>query len=273
MKKFEGILLCTDLDGTLLRNDKTISNENIKAIEYFKSEGGFFTFITGRMPSFVRDIYCEVKPNLPFGCVNGGGIYDPSEQEYVWKREIQSSVTELVEFIDVNVPEVGIQINTFDKVYFCKDNFAMKEFRRITGLPCIKCHYKEISEPMAKVLFADAKAESLEKVKNLLDTHSRADEFDFIRSEQSLYEILPKGISKGTIIEKLVELYGLDIEKTVAIGDYNNDIMMLKTAKVGVAVSNAVEEAKAVADYITVSNEEHAIARVISVIESGEIRL
>ena len=50
MKKFEGILLCTDLDGTLYRNDKSISPENRKAIEYFKREGGCFTFITGRMP-------------------------------------------------------------------------------------------------------------------------------------------------------------------------------------------------------------------------------
>ena len=47
MKKFEGILMVTDLDGTLLRNDKSISEENLKAIEYFKSNGGIFAFVTG----------------------------------------------------------------------------------------------------------------------------------------------------------------------------------------------------------------------------------
>ena len=52
MKKFEGCLICTDLDGTLFRSDKTVSKENIDAIEYFKSEGGYFTFVTGRMPFF-----------------------------------------------------------------------------------------------------------------------------------------------------------------------------------------------------------------------------
>ena len=65
MKKFNGILMCTDLDGTLLRNDKTISRENKEAIEYFKSEGGLFTFITGRMPSYVSDIYREFEDREP----------------------------------------------------------------------------------------------------------------------------------------------------------------------------------------------------------------
>ena len=51
MGKFDGILICTDLDGTLYRNDKTVSKENREAIEYFKNEGGYFTFITGRMPN------------------------------------------------------------------------------------------------------------------------------------------------------------------------------------------------------------------------------
>ena len=50
MGKFSGILLCTDLDGTLYRNDKTVSDENLDAIEYFKNKGGLFTFITGRVP-------------------------------------------------------------------------------------------------------------------------------------------------------------------------------------------------------------------------------
>ena len=50
MKRFEGILICTDLDGTLLKNDGSISLENREAIEYFKQEGGYFTFVTGRMP-------------------------------------------------------------------------------------------------------------------------------------------------------------------------------------------------------------------------------
>ena len=67
MGKFDGMLICTDLDGTLLRNDKTISRENIEAIEYFKQAGGYFTFVTGRMPFFVSYVLSAVNPNAPLG--------------------------------------------------------------------------------------------------------------------------------------------------------------------------------------------------------------
>ena len=74
-------------------------------------------------------------------------------------------------------------------------------------------------------------------------------------------------------LTKLTELLGLDISRTVAIGDYNNDIGMLRAAGVGIAVANAVPEVLEVADHITVSNEEHAIARVISDLEKGLLKL
>ena len=72
MKKFEGILICTDLDGTLINSSGNISQENLDAIEYFKANGGLFTFVSGRMPYFASDIYNAIKPNAPFGCINAG---------------------------------------------------------------------------------------------------------------------------------------------------------------------------------------------------------
>ena len=84
MGKFDGILICTDLDGTLINSKRQISQKNIEAIEYFKSEGGLFTFVTGRMPYTAKDIYNTINPNIPFGCINGGGIYDHRERKYLW---------------------------------------------------------------------------------------------------------------------------------------------------------------------------------------------
>ena len=82
MGRFDGVLVCTDLDGTLFRNDKTVSRENREAIEYYKSEGGAFTFITGRIPCYADTAYAAVSPNVPYGCVNGGGVYEV-KHEYV----------------------------------------------------------------------------------------------------------------------------------------------------------------------------------------------
>ena len=135
MGKFSGVLICTDLDGTLYRNDKTISCENREAIEYFKREGGYFTFITGRMPYYSMDAYRAVNPNVPFGCVNGGGVYDGETDKYVWTCDMPDSVIELVECIDEKFPDVGIQVCGFEKTWFSKENELMAKFRKNTKLP------------------------------------------------------------------------------------------------------------------------------------------
>lgn len=271
MGKFDGMLICTDLDGTLLRKDKSVSRENLDAIAHFKAEGGIFTFVTGRMPYFVSDLYEIVRPNAPIGCINGGGLYDFAAGKYLRTRELRRDVLELVEYADRAIPALGIQVNTFDVLYFCRENEAMVDFRAETGLPNITCDYWEVQTPIAKILFGDKDEDKLNRLAALLQTHPRADEFDFIRSDQTLYEILPKGIHKGIAIEQLTQVLDIDPRKTVAIGDYNNDIGMLRTAALGVAVANATDQTKAAADAVTVSNEEHAIAHLIAALEKGEL--
>lgn len=273
MGKFDGILICTDLDGTLLRNDKSVSDENKKAIEYFKSEGGIFTFVTGRMPFFVFDIYENVMPNAPFGCINGGGVYDYSNREYVWQSTMPGEVFELVRLIDEKFPNVGIQVNTFSRAHFCKENRTMERFRELTGAPNYVCRYSEVGDPIAKVLFGSESESEIQEIAKTLKEHPKAYKFDFIRSEKSLYEILPKGIGKGTSLSKLEQHLGIDINKTIAIGDYDNDISMFEVAKLGIAVSNACPAAKEAADYVTVSNEEDAVAKVIYDLADGKITI
>ena len=270
MKKFEGVLFCTDLDGTLYTDEKTVSKQNLDAIEYFKSEGGLFTFITGRVPSTASDICNIVKPNAPYGCSNGAGIFDANENKYLWNMVLPKDAIELVREVDKKLPDMGIQYNTINTVYFNKDNSALEYFRQITGLPNIYCNYEEIDETVIKVIFAHTDEEQILKLEKMLNSHEKAKNFDFIRSEKYLYEILPKGANKGNALCKMAELLGIDIEKTIAVGDYNNDISMVKSAGVGFAVANAIDEVKAVSDYITVSNNDHAIAAIIDGLDRGK---
>jgi len=78
-------------------------------------------------------------------------------------------------------------------------------------------------------------------------------------------------VNKGTALLRMADLLGIRPDRTIAVGDYNNDVSMLKTAGAGFAVANAVEEAKAAADYITVSNNENAIAVIIDSLASGAL--
>lgn len=271
MGKFDGVLICTDLDGTLYKKDKTVSRENREAIEYFKREGGYFTFITGRMPDYSIDAYQAASPNVPYGCINGGGVYDGEAKRYVWTTSADDGVKELVRFIYEGFPLVGIQVCTFNNTLFARDNDANVWFRRITGVPDITCDYKEVNEPIAKIMFASLDPCELDLIGEALRSHELARNFEFVRSERSLFEILPKGVNKGLALFKLVEYLGVDPKKTVAIGDYDNDIGMLRTAGLGVAVANASPKAKEAADLVTVSNEEHAIAKIIYDLRDGKI--
>ncbi len=270
MKKFEGILICTDLDGTLLKEDKSISKENLDAIEYFKSEGGIFTFITGRMPKLAGKMYEAVKPNAPVGCINGSGIYDYAAKTYLWKNPLDKEAIELVEFLCKNVEELGFQLVGFEQVYICRENEEMKSYRALKQVDTPVCDYRSVTEPLGKILLVIGKEEDMLHTIELIHSHPKADKFSYIRSERTLYEILPKGVSKGELIKQIAKRVGIDISKTISIGDYNNDIEMLKEAGVGIAVANATKEAKAAADFITVSNEENAIAKVIYDLEDGK---
>lgn len=273
MKRFEGVLLCSDLDGTLFRADKSVSSENLDAIRRFKEGGGRFTFITGRVPTAARGVYETVRPNAPIGCFNGGGIYDFERDEFLHLSTLPEAFFSMIELVDREMPDIGIQLNVARRVYFCKDNEAMVNFRRITGLPNYACHYTEVKEPVAKAIFLHTDGERLSALAELLKTHPMHGAFDYIRSEETIYEILPKGASKGRVLLQLAEILGIDAKKTVAVGDYDNDASMLRAAGVGIAVANASKKAKAAADICTVSNEENAIARIIEDLENGRIQL
>ena len=273
MKKFEGMLFCTDIDGTLYSDDRSVSKENFEAIEYFKSEGGLFTFITGRVPLTAKEICDAIHPNAPYGCINGGGVYDHVNNKYLWSVTLPDEVMEMVKFVDEEFPEIGVQFNTLSNIIFTKDNSAMEWFRKITGVPNVCCNFWEVKEPILKIVFAHENGEELDELALALNSHKMAGKFDFIRSEYKLYELLPKGSSKGNLLCKMAELLNVDPQKTIAVGDYNNDVSMVKAAGMGFAVANAVDEVKQVADYITVSNNEHAIAAIIEGIENGKFRV
>ena len=271
MGKFEGYLLGTDLDGTLLRKDKSISDENKAAIEYFKSEGGIFTFFTGRLPVGARPVLEMITPNGYVGCANGAGIFDASNGEIIWSMTLANGVKELLDTIVEAIPQIGFEVTT-DKIYFAKKSPQTEKHRIDEVLPDICCDYKTFDEPMIKILFGVAEND-IEKLTETIAKHPNAALFDYIRSDKEYFEILPKGASKGAVLRKIAEFHGINMKKTIVAGDNDNDVSMLEIAGVGVAVSNASPAAKKAANYHTVSNEEHAIARIIRDLEEGKLPL
>jgi Cof subfamily protein (haloacid dehalogenase superfamily) len=269
MKKFSGLLFCTDLDGTLLTSDRSVSRENLDAIEYFKAEGGRFAFVTGREPPIAKGIYDILRPNAPYGTLNGAGIYDGEKEQFLWNARLPEEVRILLRDAHARFPEIGYRFVAERVGYLCQDNPAFENVKKEKNLQLIPCALEEVRESVLKVVFATDDEVQMQGLMDLLNGHPLAERFDFIRSEKQFYEILPKGVSKGAVLLKIAEMLGIDPKKTIAVGDYNNDISMIRAAGLGFAVSNAVEEAKAAADYVTVSNDENAIAAIIDGLDRG----
>ncbi len=271
MGKFDGMLLCTDLDDTLLTDNKQVSEKNRKAIDYFKSEGGLFTFSTGRVPMGARLILEYVVPNAPIVCFNGGGIYDFSENKMLWSRKLDSDAISAVEYVDRRLDFVGIEICTEEKIYFSKINAKVREHQVLEKLPDNDLDYHDIPEVWQKVLFMTEEHE-LNTVRRTISESPFADKYTFVQSSPWYYELLPKNSTKGDGLIQLGELCGIDRSRIIAVGDNENDLEMVKMAGVGIAVENAIPIVKSSADYITADNNSDAIAKVIYDLENGIIK-
>ena len=271
MGKFDGMLLCTDLDDTLLTDNKQVSEKNRKAIDYFKSEGGLFTFSTGRVPMGARLILEYVVPNAPIVCFNGGGIYDFSENKMLWSRKLDSDAISAVEYVDRRLDFVGIEICTEEKIYFSKINAKVREHQVLEKLPDNDLDYHDIPEVWQKVLFMTEEHE-LNTVRRTISESPFADKYTFVQSSPWYYELLPKNSTKGDGLIQLGKLCGIDRSHIIAVGDNENDLEMVKMAGVGIAVENAIPIVKNSADYVTADNNSDAIAKVIYDLENGIIK-
>lgn len=269
--KFEGLLLCTDLDDTLLTSDKRVSDENKKALEYFMSEGGLFTFATGRIPYGAKLMLEHIVPNAPMVCFNGAGIYDFEKDRLLWNLHLHKDKIKILEFIEEKLPFSGIEVCTPDKLYFCVTNETVYEHKEHEKLPDRFCDYHDIKEEWVKVLIMQ-KENEVEMVREVIAESDFHDRFDFIQSSPKYYEILPKGASKGGCLTKLADMLGIDRKNVIAIGDNENDLSMIKAAEVGIAVANAIKEVLGAADVITTDNNSHAAASAVKWIEENMLK-
>lgn len=269
---FDGILLVSDLDGTLLRNDKSVSKRNSEALDYFMREGGLFTVMTGRMPYALSTVLDKISVNAPVGCGNGLTIFDTEKNECLWKICIDNKVLDAVRFVRDSFSDMGIEIMTHDNVFCVRTNPSIFKHLSDERLELNECDADTYDGEIGKILFAHT-SECLGPMIKALESSNLLDGFIGVRSDITYYEILPMGAGKGAGLMRLAQILGIPLSKTIAVGDNDNDESMIRMAGVGIAVANASQAAHDAADIVTVSNEEDAIAKIIYDIENGTIKI
>ena len=138
MGKFDGILLVSDLDSTLLTNDKRISEGNRAAIDRFVAAGGRFTFITGRSPIGTGSVFAQYTPDAPVGCLNGGAVYDARTKQYAWSLPLDPRAEVLVDYVIDRFPDIGVALNGFEEIWIQKNNPLTDVYRKLESLPYVE---------------------------------------------------------------------------------------------------------------------------------------
>ncbi len=269
MAKFDGLLLCTDLDDTLLTDDKRVSEENIAALQYFMENGGLFTFATGRVPEGARLMLQYIVPNAPMVCFNGGAIYDYASEKFIWQAELNDRAEGAIAYVEKNFPPAGIEVCTDSQVYFCRVNRIVEEHKRMENFPDNDRDYHDIHETWRKVMFM-VEEKDIEPLKNVIAESPYANDFTYMRSSPWYYELLPKGATKGAGMLRLAKLLGIRPENTIGMGDNENDLSLVQDAGLGIAVANAADCIKKAATMLTVDNNSHAVSAVVKYLESRD---
>lgn len=257
--------IVTDLDGTLYPQSKIVSDKDVLSIRKFTSLGGKFSIATGRPIQSVLPLLKMLKITTPVVLYNGAMIYDTVKNQPIWHRTLPSEIRDFVKNILDKFPDVAAEILTFDNIYSIQINDTERYHIRITDTNPKICMLDEVPDGWLKALFA-ATPERLIDVIEYAKTLS-ASGVSFVQSCEFFYEIIPENVSKGYALEKMIELTGFDDFTVFAVGDYYNDIEMLKAANVGFAVANAHSDVKEIADIVLDSGcEENAISEVIEYI-------
>lgn len=271
MGKFDGILLATDLDATFLTDDRKVTDENKSAIEYFMSEGGYFTIATGRSIrglGFVLDI---ITPNAPLILYNGAMIYDLEKQEPLYETFLDKSISGLLEKIEAEYPFSGIEVCSGNTVYITRDNERIKKILSKEGVIGKYKHFSGVDMPWRKALFIQ-EADELPIIRKAIMESEFKNKCNFMQSSPYYMEILPLDATKGKALLKLAEYLGVNKDRTIGLGDNENDIPLIESARYGIAVSNAIPELLDIADIVTADNNSHAIAKIIYDIEKNIIK-
>ena len=270
MKKYDGWLIVSDMDATLLDENKEISTENKQAIEYFIENGGLFTVASGRMATEVKMYFDTFSINAPAILNNGAQIHDFTNDIDLMLQCIEDERKECIKRAYENIPDVGIEICTArDDVYIYRECSETERYKLRNVDVCFGMNDKAWSDDWIKVLIIGEK-EQLDTVEPVY--RSMYDKGYVVRSGEKYLDIVSNGASKGNALTCLVERMGIRKEKVIAVGDNMNDISMIYAAGIGVAVENGVNELKNAADVVAPPHTEPVVKFIIEEIIDKRIK-
>jgi Cof subfamily protein (haloacid dehalogenase superfamily) len=262
-------LIATDLDGTLLRSDASISARTRSALSAAERAGVRVLSLTARPPRRVRQIAEATGLRGLSICSNGGVVYDLENDVIVRQHRLDAEVVaSLVVRLRASIPGVAFGVEAGTN-YGCEPSYRI-----------LSEHPHDSVDP--RMRRADALELSRDGVTKLIIQHADRAFEDLLRitrehagalatvthSGSEFVEVAAAGVTKALALEQHCTEHEIRRDEVIAFGDMPNDIPMLSWAGHAVAVANAHPEVRAIAHEITVSNDEDGVARTLERLEA-----
>lgn len=284
MKKFEQYMIVSDMDGTFFGEKAMILENNLKAIQYFRENGGVFTFASGRDYKVLSYQYPELVNvvSCPAVLCNGSYLYDFEKKEVTSEMGLDpDELLYVLSEVEKTVPEATYRISC-DLGFLCPPDKAIPFpanridfFDKILTRDHLENHRDIIWH---KLVFSangmkGASADGLANVEgNFIPKVAKALEqielknIETTTSSSTLLELMPKGATKGQALKKLKSLY--PNRTAICVGDYCNDIDMLEAADIAACPENALDEVKRICKIHLCHHRNGCIADLIYKLDS-----
>ena len=264
-------LLCTDMDGTLLTSDKKITERTKRAIELAHERGVKIAVSTGRMFNSAYYYADLIGVKAPVISANGAFIREKDRDKVIYKSNLgYDNCKRIVEVLE----KYGIcpHFHTPNSIFSGDLVHSSKIYSELNKYLPTDCKiainivdewdkvFRDNEEDIVKCIGVD---DDIEKVKKAKEELLAVEGIEVVSSYSNNFEIMARGVSKGKGVELLAGFYGLTPEEIICVGDNENDISMIEYAGLGVAMGNAEDEVKAIAQFVTETNDCDGVAKVI----------
>lgn len=278
MGKFDGVLLASDFDNTLVDTDHAedsgsplppVPARNVEALRYFMAEGGRFTVATGRaLPAFVP-FASGVPMNAPCILSNGAALYDLERKTYVETAFLSGSIRQRGNEILDAVPGLACELyHDGMEVHCMRPNEVTFRHKHLTHAPCEEVeNLNDAPGPCSKLLL-EGEPELLKTAWSYILSRGWGEEYEIVTSSRYLLEVTAKGANKGDMLLRLAHRMGIAPQNAYGIGDHLNDLPLLRASAIPFAPANCVEEVRHSGARLVCSAAEGAIADVVEILET-----
>lgn len=265
MKRFEQVLLASDMDGTLLNSSRLIDSENREALRWFTEQGGHFCVATGRAVEVTKIYFNDIPVNAPYICLNGALIYAP-DGGLLRHNAMPADTEALLAAAREVYPEVGIEVYVKEKAFILQNHPMTEHHFQILGIapPCRSLNELPPCTEWSKVNLTGEPEKIALLQKRLAAFHDR---FSTASAMPIFCEVTSIHAVKGEAVAQAAQLCGILPEHVYVAGDSANDLSMLRKFSAFVP-QNAEECALLVADDVVCDNDHGAIAEIIERLSS-----